>query len=149
MSYRFGKPVTLPVQNVGVGFPPLPIPSTTTDGALLDPLGLPRRRIGDVADIAVRRTGPTSFTLPGPVFLYAFVDGNFINGVGLPGMWLNADTLELTGMDLTDSLNGGISRGKSYRVHISPYWSRLVLVAPNWLFAAGQTINTYFLPYVS
>jgi hypothetical protein len=55
--------------------------------------------------------------------------------------WVKTETLELTGMDLNFD-------GTGYRLHVSPWWTRLVLVAPNWLFAAGQTIRTAYRPYV-
>jgi hypothetical protein len=93
-------------------------------------------RRGDFADIIVERTGATPFTMPGPVYLFAHIKGTIVNPV-----WVKTETLELTGMDLNFD-------GASYRLHVSPWWERLVLVAENWLFAAGETTRVAYRPYV-
>lgn len=131
-----GRAVALPTQNVGAGLAPLPAPTLATDGAAISSAGV---RPASIADILVVRTGPTAFTMPGPVYLFAYMtpQGSEIASAA----WVKTETLELTGMDLNFD-------GTGYRLHVSPWWTRLVLVAPNWLFAAGQTIRTAYRPYV-
>jgi hypothetical protein len=141
MPYGRGVAQRMLVLPETVGVQPLPVPTGPLEGTPLAGSGNKRE---DLADIVVMRIGATPFTLPGPVYLFAYATPQqpYASVPDLPNAdWINSETIELSSMDLND-------RGKMYRIHVSPWWERITLVAPAWLFAVGQEIQIAYRPYV-
>jgi hypothetical protein len=107
----------------------LPAPAAATDGAALVVVG---GKSFYEADIDVVRVGATAFTMEGPVTLRAYTGG----------VWIDVEDLEtaLTGMNLTGN-------GRGYHIVVSPWWERLAVYAPNWVFNAGENVSIFFRPY--